>query len=134
MAPESKIDMQTRRFFLLAISKPLFHRQIRCWSNDLEILWIANKYYYEQHDDPLGIWEGIEDIFSRLEALTNGLREERLDKGHPWVKEKLKSMPILRPMIMFRLCPLQCCSLPCGSASSDIQSLQISESDGEAGS
>ncbi|RJE21624.1 hypothetical protein PHISCL_06030 [Aspergillus sclerotialis] len=86
-------------------------KRLQRWSEDVKNWWVAAKFLKDRElnkDVPDDLWEGLGKKPDMGTVRRVDFRHHPVNHKLPWVKEKLESMPILRPTIMFRLCLLDC--------------------------
>lgn len=103
----SKTYKTSRSPFKEILLQDDFNKQVQRWSDNVKTYWVAGKYITDKalnKEVPEGLFVGSENQpvdFGQAADFRQPLGEDL-----PWVKEKLESMPVFRPMVMFRFCHL----------------------------
>lgn len=115
-SPAPEEDREAAAFFELVATRRLQDR-VRRWSEELEKLWLWNKFFQARREqfpgirEPETIWlrPPDDDYDSDDPDPSMGIGPRWTpNRDHPWVKKMLEAMPHFRPMIMFRHCVLKC--------------------------
>lgn len=115
-------DSEAQLDFNLMADEKRFHGEIATWKRELPTFWVLQHWILAYQDGfdgitaPQDIWtfngtienaQGM-DMLHPLTIIPFDMNKFIENKRHPWVAHLLETMPDFRPVIMFRLCEIDC--------------------------
>ncbi len=109
MQASAEVTEPKAAFDFFLSGTPRFHSLVAAWKAEVEALWVWSEstdwYRLRESNNDLdpGMW--LDWSNGEIEM---GSRRRKPNRQHPEVRRILASMPVFRPMIMFRLCSRTC--------------------------